>query len=197
VQAVAVWPPMKVTVVATASRVADLADGRLSGMSWWLIALPLREAADVGVLDWATSAGCSRGVPDHLPDPQPLPTLADVLGAFQAAGCHGTAWFAVDSGSGLAQCPDPSICWSTGGLDLGEVSLHVGGTISGDRPLHLDAAVEGMNFRKPSGAAVLHAMCALTPVAGPIMVCHDSGGDGAFVAWPHERPEDLVADWPW
>lgn len=169
-------------------------------MSWWLTALPLHEAARNGVLDWAASVGCSRGLPDHGPDPQPLPTLADVLSAFQAAQCHGMAWFEVGdlaAGSVLAACPDPWACQSTGGLDLGEVSLHVGGKISGEDPLPVDAAVEGIHFRKPSGAAVLHAVCALTPVAGPILVCHDSGGDGAFVIWPHERPEDLAADWPW
>jgi hypothetical protein len=168
-------------------------------MSWWLIALPLREAADSGVLDWAASTGCSRGVPDHLPGRQPLPTVADVLIAFRAAGCHGTAWFEVgdpDAGPGLAPCPDPSTCQSIGGLDLGEISLRVGGKISGEHPLHLGAAVESMHFRKPSTAAVLHAVCALAPIAGPILICSDSG-DGAFVVWPHERAEDLTGEWPW
>jgi hypothetical protein len=173
------------------------ADGRLTGVSWSLHVLPLHRADGESMLDWAASLGCSRGVPDHMPSPRALPSVADVVGAFRAAGCHGTAWFRVaDPDAGLPECPSASTCATTGGRDLGEVSLHVGGRISGDHPLQAGAAVEGVSFRKPSGVAVLHAVCALAAVAGPLLVCDDSG-DTAFVAWPQERAEDLAGEWPW
>jgi hypothetical protein len=56
--------------------------------------------------------------------------------------------------------------------------------------------VDGVSFRKPSGVAALHAVCALTAVAGPLLVFDDSA-DQVFVVWPGERVEDLLKDWPW
>jgi hypothetical protein len=125
--------------------------------------------------------------------------VLDVLGAFQAAGCHGTAWFEVsdlDAGPGLPECPDSMTCASTGGLDLGEVSLHVAGQADDEHPLQAGATVEGVSFRKPSGAAALYAVCALAAVAGPSLV-YGTSGDQVFVAWPNERAEDLAGEWPW
>jgi hypothetical protein len=168
-------------------------------VSWSLFVLPLHEATRDGGLGWAASADFSRGLPDHAPGTRPPARVLDVLSAFRAAGCHGTAWFEVsdlDADRGLPQCPDPRTCASTGGLDLGEVGLHVTGQVGDKHPLQVDAAVEGVSFRKPSGAAALHAVCALTAVAGPLLV-YDASGDQVFVAWPDERAEDLAGKWPW
>ena len=83
------------------------------------------------------------------------------------------AWFEVsdlDAGLALPQCPDPVTCADVGGLDLGEVSLGVAGQTGGKHPLQADTAVAGVSFRKPSGAAALHAACALTAVTSPLLV---------------------------
>jgi hypothetical protein len=168
-------------------------------VSWYLHVLPLREAVRHDGLAWAASVSFSRGLPDHVPGPQPPARVLDVLGAFRAAGCHGRAWFEVsdlDAGSGLPECPDPVTCADAGGLDLGEVSLHVAGQAGGKHPLRAGTTVEGMSFRNPSGAAALHAVCALTAVTGPLLV-YDDSEDQVFVVWPDERAEDLAGKWPW
>jgi hypothetical protein len=168
-------------------------------VSWSLYVLPLHEAVRDGGLAWAASVSSPRGLPDHAPGPQPPARVLDVLAAFRAAGCHGTAWFEVsdlDAGLGLPQCPDPMACADAGGLDLGEVSLHVAGQAAGKRPLHAGDTVEGLSFRKPSGAAALHTVCALTAVTGPLLV-YDPSGDQVFVVRPDERAEDLAGEWPW
>jgi hypothetical protein len=161
-------------------------------VSWHLHLLPLQEAVRDGGLAWAASADSPRGLPYHVPGPQPSARVLDVLGAFRAAGCHGRAWFEVrhlDPGLGLPQCPDPITCAGTGGLDLGEVSLHVAGQAGGEHPLQADDAVEGVSFRKPSGAAALHAACALTAVTGPLLV-YEPSANQVFVVWPDEQAED-------
>ncbi|HXT93018.1 MAG TPA: hypothetical protein VN714_27610 [Trebonia sp.] len=168
-------------------------------MSWSLFVLPLHEVLRDGGLAWAGSADFARGVPDHVPGPQSPPRVLDVLGAFRAVGCHGTAWFEVsdlDAASWLPECPDPMSCEETGGRHLGEVSLHVAGQAADKRPLRTGTTVEGLSFRKPSGAAVLHAVCALTAAAGPLLV-YDPAGNQVFVVWPTERAEELTGEWPW
>jgi len=168
-------------------------------VSWSLYVLPLHEAVRDGGLAWAASVSFSRGLPDHVPGPRPAARVLDVLGAFRAAGCHGTAWFEVtdlDVGLGLPGCPDPMSCADAGGLHLGEVSLHVEGQADSKRPLRTGTTVEGVSFRKPARAAVLHAVCALTAAAGPLLV-YDPSADQVFVVWPGERAEDLAGEWPW
>jgi hypothetical protein len=107
-------------------------------VGWSLFVLPLHETVRDGGLAWAASADFSRGLPDHVPGPQPPARVLDVLGAFRAAGCHGTAWFEVsdlDACSGLPECPDPMSCADAGGLDLGGVSLHGAGQAISEHPL--------------------------------------------------------------
>ena len=168
-------------------------------MSWSLHAIPLHEAANEGVLEWAAAASSSRGVPDRASASTPLPTVADVLGVFGDAGCHGTAWFTIveaEAAPSLTECPNPGACARVGGLDLGEVGLRVVG--QGDIGLAVpsDARVKEISFRKPSGVAVLTAVCELTLIAGPQLVFDDLA-DRVFVVWPDELTEDLVREWPW
>ena len=167
-------------------------------MSWYLNVVPLHDAVRDGGPGWAALADSARGLPDHAPGPQPARVL-DVLGAFRAAGCHGRALFKVsdlDAGLGLPDCPDPVTCADAGGLHLGEVLLDVAGQADRAHPLQADATVEGVWFRNPSGAAALHAVCALTAVAGPLLV-YGPTADEKFVVWPHDRTEDLTGEWPW
>lgn len=167
-------------------------------MSWSLHAVPLHELANDGMLNWATSVGFSRGVPDRAPKPLPLPSVVDVLAAFKAAGCHGTAWFKVfgeDPASSLAECPGSDACFRSNGLDLGEVNVQVVGHVHSVQ-VPPDAAVESIAFRKPVGVAVLAALCALALTAGPQLVFDDSA-DSVFVVWPGERRDDLIGEWPW
>jgi hypothetical protein len=161
--------------------------------------VPLSSPAADEILEWTAAAPRRRGVPERLPGPAPLPSLHNVLAAFGAAGCHGSAWFRVtDAATGtlLAECPDPASCSRNGGLDLGEVSPTAVGYAGPDRPLPSEAAIEGTSFRKPAPGAVLAAMCALAPIAGPQLVFDDSAGT-VFVVHPGERAEDLAAEWPW
>jgi hypothetical protein len=161
--------------------------------------VPLSSPGAGEILQWTASASASRGVPERLPAPAPLPSAHAVLTALRAAGCHGTAWFKVTDAATaalLAECPDPGACSRTGGLDLGEVSLTAAGYADPDQPLPADAVIEGTSFRKPVPAAVLAAMCALAPVAGPQIVFDDSG-DIVFVVRPGEQAGDLAGEWPW
>jgi len=64
-----------------------------------------------------------------------------------------------------------------------------------EHPLQADATVQGMSFRKLSGATALQALCALTAVAGPLPV-YDPSGDQVFAVRPNERAEDLAGEWP-
>jgi hypothetical protein len=161
--------------------------------------VPLSSPAAGEILEWTASAPRRRGVPDRPADPAPLPSTRTVLAAFQAAGCHGEAWFTVtdaETAALLAGCPDRGDCSRAGGLDLGEVSLTAIGHAGPDQPLPANAAIEGTSFRKPASGAVLAAMCALAPVAGPQLVFDDSA-ETVFVVRPGERAEDLAAEWPW
>lgn len=164
-------------------------------MSWSLHVMPLHIAAADGGLDWAASASFSVGLPDEPPVARALPTVAGVLTAFREAQCHGSSWFEVagyDLSDDLPACPDPAICASIGGLDLGEVTLGV----DGDGEAGLDGAVTHLGFRKPSGNAVLVAVLALVPRAGPLLVTDDSC-DRVIVVSPEDDPTQLAARWPW
>lgn len=128
-----------------------------------------------------------------------MPSVAEVLGAFQSAGCHGTNWFKIvgeETGSRLSECPNPSACASAGGLDLGEVSVYSPGEASSSPPIPADAVVETVTFRKPNAVAALSAVCALASVAGPQLV-FDESAEEAFVIWPGEDVEELGDEWPW
>ncbi|WP_412747787.1 hypothetical protein [Krasilnikovia sp. M28-CT-15] len=152
-----------------------------------------------GVLEWAAAASFTRGILDQAPEPVPLPSVADVLAVLRDAGCHGTAWFTLadaDAVPRLAPCPDPAACARTGGLDLGEVGLHIGGDADTKSAMPSDAAVEAVYFRKPNGIAVLTAVCRLASAAGPQVVFDDSA-DQFFAVRPGELVEDLVQEWPW
>ncbi|WP_328459329.1 hypothetical protein OHA21_26815 [Actinoplanes sp. NBC_00393] len=155
-------------------------------MSWWMHAVPLSGSTGAETLEWAASASFSRGVPEQMPASRPLPSVRDVLAAFRAAGCHGTAWFdLIGTAEPLEECPDPGTCYSAGGLDLGEVRLSM-----------VEASVEAVSFRKPVPVAVLTAASALASTAGPQLVFDDSA-DSLFVVWPGESAESLLAEWPW
>ncbi len=45
--------------------------------------------------EWIASARFARGAPDRVPETLPLPSVAEVLDAWQSAGCHGTNWFEI------------------------------------------------------------------------------------------------------
>lgn len=138
------------------------------------------------------SAELTRAAPPALP----FPAAADVLEVFRVAGCHGTNWFRVlgeEPGSRLPECPSPSACAATGGLDLGEVTLRSAG---GRSDLAASTPVEIISFRKPYPLAVLTAACALTAIAGSQVVFDQDGGD-AFVIQPGEEVQALTAGWPW
>jgi hypothetical protein len=94
-------------------------------VSFSMLAIPLHTLDSDG-WDRATATGSSFGLPDHRPEPQALPTVAQVVEAFTSAGCHGEAWFTLQSPGtfqGLPPCPDPGECAKRRGLDLGEITL--------------------------------------------------------------------------
>jgi len=124
--------------------------------------------------------------------------VAQVLSAFQSAGCHGVPWFQTAGMRGpafLPSCTDPATCTSLGGLDLGEVRLRGDGA-SEDDPVELDQAVTDIGFRKPSASAVLAAAVALASQAGPLLVFDDSS-EHVFVVSPGDDPSYLAEHWPW
>ncbi|MEU9506005.1 hypothetical protein AB0D32_06960 [Micromonospora sp. NPDC048170] len=168
-------------------------------MSWSLFVVPLDGIYRDGMSDWIASAEFTRGIPAQGPQALPLPSVAEVLDAFRAAGCHGTNWFEVvgeGAGSRLPECPSPGTCASTRGLDLGEVSVYSTGETNSLPAVPADAAVETVAFRKPNPAAVLRAVCALASSAGPQLVFDESAGQ-AFAVWPGEEAGELEDDWPW
>ncbi|MFI7606889.1 hypothetical protein ACIBTV_17345 [Micromonospora sp. NPDC049366] len=59
-------------------------------MSWSLLVMPLQRAAENGGLEWAAGAEFSFALPEEPPLDRELPTVEQVLLAFQEAGCHGT-----------------------------------------------------------------------------------------------------------
>ncbi|WP_157546801.1 hypothetical protein [Hamadaea tsunoensis] len=167
-------------------------------MSWSLFVVPLDTLAETGMAEWIASAGFTRGVPEKAPQALPRPSAAAALAAFQAAGCHGTNWFEIVGepvGSRLPECRNPATCASTGGLDLGEVSLYTAGATTSRLPVAADATVQTVTFRKPNTAAVLRAVCALAAQSGPQLVFDDSAD--AFAVWPGEPAEELGSEWPW
>ncbi|WP_326560093.1 hypothetical protein [Micromonospora sp. NBC_01796] len=170
-----------------------------AAVSWSLFVVPLDGLSQDGMSDWIASAEFTRGIPEQVPQALPRPSVAEVLDAFEAAGCHGTNWFEVvgeDAGSRLPECPSPGTCASTGGLDLGEVSVYSSGETSSQPAVLADAAVETVAFRKPNPVAVLRAVCALASYAGPQLV-FDESADQAFAVWPGEAAGELEDDWPW
>ena len=167
-------------------------------MSGWLLVTPLHSAAGDGGLEWAADAAFSFGLPDEPPPARQLPTVAQVLGAFREAGCHGLPWFQLaghEVTNHLPGCPDPTTCSSTGGLDLGEIKLGVDGA-DGDEHLDLDQSVTDIGFRKPSGDAVLGAAVALASQSGHLLV-FDDGGEHVFVVSPDDDLTHLAEHWPW
>ncbi|WP_157779059.1 hypothetical protein [Micromonospora sp. WMMA2032] len=167
-------------------------------MSWALQVMPLHLAAADGVIDWAADIDPSLALPEEPSVARELPTVAQVLSAFREAGCHGVSWSRVaghDPVRDLPGCPAPATCASTGGPDLGEVSLGVDGA-DGDEPVGLDRPVRDVRFRKPSGTAVLAAAVALAARAGPLLV-FDDGMEHLFVVSPGDEPADLARRWPW
>ena len=170
----------------------------MGAVSWQLLVTPLHLATADGGLEWAVDAESCFGLPDEPPAARELPTVAQVLSAFRAAGCHGVPWFQVaghDVANDLPGCPDPASCASAGGLDLGEVSLGVEG-VGGDEPVELNQAVTDIGFRKPSGGAVLAVTVALASHAGQLLV-FDGSGEHVFVVPPGGDPTHLATHWPW
>ncbi|MGI5183751.1 hypothetical protein ACQEVZ_46610 [Dactylosporangium sp. CA-152071] len=168
-------------------------------MSWSLFVVPADELTRDGMADWIASAESIRGLPERTPPVLPRPSVAEVLDALRAAGCHGTNWFEVvdePAGSRLPECPGTAACTGDGTLDLGEASVYTAGQTSSLPAVAADAAVETVTFRKPNPAAVLRAACALAALAGPQLV-FDESATAAFVIWPGEEPADLEGDWPW
>lgn len=165
-------------------------------MSWSVFVSPLHRVVAEGGPDWAVAASFTYRMPDRTPTSRPLPRVTDFLSAFRSAGCRGTAWFAeedLDASVRLPPCPNPADCATVGGMDLGEVSLQ---TVHQGEAVRANALVEVVAFRKPSSTAALHAACALTASAGALLVFDDSA-DHVFVVSPGDRPEDLIAQWPW
>jgi hypothetical protein len=149
--------------------------------------------------EWVASADVTRGVPDQTPPVLPRPSIADVLAAFRAAGCHGTNWFEVvgePAGWRLPECPGSDVCASGGALDLGEVSVRTVGRDSSIPAVAADAVVDTVAFRKPDPAAALKAVCALATLSGPQLVFDESAA-AVFVVHPGEKADDLEEAWPW
>jgi hypothetical protein len=166
-------------------------------MSFWLHALPLHTLGSDG-WDWAVTASVSHGLPEYKPKPRALPTAAQVMAAFTAAGCHGQAWFTMetpDASQGLPPCPNPGECARRGGLDLGEVTLTPAGSPPGRHHLASGTFVTAIGFRKPASQAVLAGLSALTPAAGPLLIFDDTA-DRLFVIHEHDQPDNLT-HWPW
>jgi hypothetical protein len=82
--------------------------------------------------------------------------------------------------------PESGYLRSTGGLDLGEVSVYSTGATSSLPPVPAAATVETVAFRKPNPAAVLRAVCALASNAGPQSV-FDESANQAFAVWTGGR----------
>jgi hypothetical protein len=157
-------------------------------MSSWVLVMPLDRYP---VEDLAGRQ--VRGLPEAAPEPAPLPTVAEVLAALTAAGCHGEPWFEVEGTSEpLPRCPDPSDCH---GLDLGEVRLQP--AERRDDPvaaLAADDRVELVAMRKPRGGlrSAVVALAATVP-----QIVFDDNLDVFVVVHPGDRAEDLAASWPW
>jgi hypothetical protein len=161
--------------------------------------VPVDSLSRDGMTEWVASAEFTRGVPEQAPPILPRPSIAEVLAAFRAAGCHGTNWFEVagePAGTRLPECPGVDACLSGGALDLGEVSVYTVGRSSSLPAVAAGEAVETVAFRKPNPAAVLKAACALAALAGPQLV-FDVSAAVAFVVRPGEETEELEEDWPW
>jgi len=163
--------------------------GLLSGVSWSILATPLH-SVDREVLEWASSAGFSYGVPDILPLRQPLPRVAEILTAFRKAGCSGAALFrAAGLGEGYQLA-------SGGGMDLGEVTLQAENPFNESDPLGPDSAILTIGFRHPQGTAALYALSAVAQIAGPMLV-FDTDCERVVVVWPADSPVQLADEWPW
>ena len=153
-------------------------------MSWSIYGVVLHTMT---AKDLASFPAYRNAAPPRMPAPRALPTVADVLAAFRAAGTHGAWWFRVN---GVAS-PD-----SRGPYDeryLGEVSLQ-------DPSGLLDqvdetAPVSVLSFRKGSGLAIREALHELSRVAGEILVFVDTGPE-VLVVSPDTDAATLAARWP-
>ncbi|MEH1122861.1 hypothetical protein [Micromonospora sp. CPCC 206061] len=74
-------------------------------MRWSVLVSPLHRVAADGGLEWAATVSFAYVVPDQAPASRELPSVADVLAAFRAARCPGTAWFAVEDLDAAAWLP--------------------------------------------------------------------------------------------
>jgi len=162
-------------------------------MSMSITLSPLHTMPDDDLRSWAGNARSRHGVPATATPAQALPTVTDVLAALRVAGCRGTAQFTV-LGMDVSAWLPPSSAGSADPNDVGETLLlpAIGQpALTPDRPV---ALVSFSYWR--SGLAVLRALCALTPTAGPLLAYDDSARD-LFVARPGERAEELAPHWPW
>jgi hypothetical protein len=170
--------------------------GTMSGVSWLMVAMPLHLVATNGGWEWAASMNVVRGLPDHVPEPRPLPTVGEIVAGFRSAGCHGDAWFAVaGQPHGLPPCVDPQACQAAHQLHLGEVTFEVPERGPTEAP-QVDDPVSNIGFRKPLGIAVLRGLCAVAATGGSMFVFDDQV-DRAFVVYPTDSPEATAAHWPW
>lgn len=168
-------------------------------MSFWLHVFPLHTLGSDDGWEWAARASFSHGLPEHVPGPRALPTAAQVVGAFTSAGCHGQAWFTLespDASGGLPPCPDPGECARRGGLDLGEVALTSADPSADREHLAPGTPVADIGFRTPSPRAVLAGLSALAAAAGPLLT-YDDTADRVFVIHEGDQLDNLATDWPW
>jgi hypothetical protein len=168
-------------------------------MSFYVLVSPLHTRT---ASDWIASAAVTYGIPHPAPPERDLPTVKHVLSAIRRANCHGRAWFHVrgpSASTDLPPCPDPATCAEADGLDLGEIALQTDGATSRWSQttvdeLELDTPVVAIQFRNPSGRAVLAAALALAPHAGPLLVFNDF--DAVFVVSTDDDPSRMAEHWP-
>jgi hypothetical protein len=169
----------------------------MAGMSWSLYASPLHDLDRDGMREWAAAGQATiYGLPDTPAAPRPLPLVADVLGAFRLAGCHGSFWYApngVATEVCVGGCVDRILCNPSVGWYLGEVTLAAPPPLEDLKLLELDTPVCFLSFRNPNQSAVLHAMYALSRVAGPMFVFAEK----KFVVSPEDSMDRMAAHWPW
>jgi hypothetical protein len=173
-----------------------------------MFVVPLHQIDHQELVDWSHVLSFAYGIPREPALPRSLPLVVDVLDAFAAGGCHGTAWFEVDRidlSAAFPSCTGLAECAAAGWLDLGEVTLRepdsgveVGGGKDAGKPQPLDpeSRVGSISFRKPNPDAVLRAAMMLTRSAGPLLVFDDQA-DRVVVVSPDDTQEELAKLWPW
>jgi hypothetical protein len=88
---------------------------------------------------------------------------------------------------------DRILCNPSVGWYLGEVTLAAPPPLEDLKLLELDTPVCFLSFRNPNQSAVLHAMYALSRVAGPMFVFAEK----KFVVSPEDSMDRMAAHWPW